>query len=151
MSPAVRSARPAVSWRVPPACTSGFRFMRRRPHLMSSCSVRPVSHRNHKDSHPALRIVSSYDRGTRQVCAPSRRVRWWKEKHEVRVPVPGSVVQVPLLRHHVAHRARFRRRQFLLVKSSLEVIEHLSFGSSSQYRLGFQNRLREVGAHGRRI
>jgi len=56
------------------------------------------------------------------------------------MPVPITVAQVPLLGQHVAHRAWFRRRQFLLVQSGFDIREHLGFGSCRQDQLGFPDR-----------
>src|SRR5260370_35447168 len=67
------------------------------------------------------------------------------------MPVPITVAQVPLFGHHVAHRAWFRRWQFLLVQSGFDIHEHLGFGSSRQYQLGFLDSAWKVGSNGRRV
>src|SRR5258707_8068833 len=82
-------------------------------------TVRPLDYRNQKYGH-SLRARKCYNRRARQACAPGCRFREWSEKHQVGMPMPITVAQVPLLGHHVAHRAWFRRRQFLLVQSGFD-------------------------------
>ena len=67
------------------------------------------------------------------------------------MPAPITVAQVPLLGHHVAHRAGFRRRQFLLIDSGLHILKHLGFGSSSQYQVGSLDNEWKKGSRGRRV
>lgn len=48
-------------------------------------------------------------------------------------------------------RAGFWRRQFLLVESGFDILEHLSFGLRSQYQLGLLDREWKIGSRRGRV
>src|SRR5579864_3236848 len=62
------------------------------------------------------------------------------------MPVSVMIVQVALLRHHVAHCAGFRCRQFLLVDCGCDRLEDLRFRASSYYQLGLFDRAWKIRA-----
>src|SRR5258708_2358170 len=111
-------------------CRSCSFFGRRRP-------VRPLPYWNEKHRQPAQIVLDADERRAGKTCAPGGGVGRRKKEHQVGVPVPVTVVQVPLLGHHVAHRPRFLRRQILPVESAFHVLAHLILGSRSQDPLGF--------------
>src|SRR5712692_3293145 len=117
-----------------------------------SGTVRPLGDWNQKHGVSLLSLSKCHNyRGTRQACTPTCRLCEWNEKHQVGVPVPVTVAQVPLLGQHVAHRAGFQWRHLLLVESRFDVLEHLSFGSSTQYQLGSFDREWNVESSARRV
>ena len=58
-------------------------------------------------------------RGARETCAPKQIVCFGKPKHQVGIRIPNLAAKVLLLRRHIAHRPRFRQRQFLLSYAAL--------------------------------
>src|SRR6185369_12089835 len=99
------------------------------------CSVRPLGHRNHELGHwlrSTIKVWIQQNRGARHACTPSHSVCHGNVKHEMRKPVPGAVVQSPLLPHHISHRARLEGRQPLVLKCLLDTVHDLSFGQPSQ-------------------
>ena len=67
------------------------------PIAMSRRAVRPLGDWNQEQSVSFQLVLNRQNRGAVQVCAPGRCVRCWYEKHQMRMPVPGAVVQIPLL------------------------------------------------------
>src|SRR4051794_34794845 len=67
------------------------------------------------------------------------------------MPMRITVGHVLLLGQHVAHRARFHRRQFFFFVSGFHSLEHLSLGPPSQYQLGPLRREWKVESRGWRI
>src|SRR5215472_17476626 len=88
-----------------------------------------------------------HDRGTVKVRTPTGAVCLWNMKHQMREPMHDSIVKVLFLRHHVGHRARFRRREVPRGDCSLDPVKHLRVGQSSQYQL---RPLKSVGQDGSR-
>jgi hypothetical protein len=98
-------------------------------------SVRPLGHRNHELGHwlrSTIKVWIRKNRGASHVCPPSHIVRHGNVKHKMRNPVPGTVVQSPLLRHHIGHRARLEGWQLLVLKCLFDTVHDLSFGQPSQ-------------------
>jgi len=62
----------------------------------SSHPVRPLADRNQKQGQLSRSVLNSHSREARQACAPSCKVCEWKEKHQVGVPVPVTIAEVPL-------------------------------------------------------
>src|SRR5579863_9452622 len=71
----------------------------------------------------------------RETRAPKVIVCFRKPKHQMGIRVPNLAAKVLLLRCHIAHRSRFRQRQFLLVIRGFDTVEHLSFGPPSHCQL----------------
>jgi hypothetical protein len=65
----------------------GYREVRPLARTSISCSVRPLSHRNQKNSQVLPRIIKRNDRRARKICSPRSRVGLRNEKHEVRMPM----------------------------------------------------------------
>src|ERR1700722_19659199 len=83
-----------------------------------------------------LKVWIRKNRGASHVCPPSQIVRHGNVKHKMGNPVPGAVVQSPLLRHHIGHRARLEGRQFLVLKCFFDTVHDLSSGQPSQCQVG---------------
>ena len=115
----------------------GLHPRRRRP-------VRPFLHRQQENRHSLRVVLDSQQRRVRPVCAPRFRIRCRNEEHHVRMPVPVAIAQVPLLRHHVAHRAGFHLRQFSVVERGFDLVGDLPFRESGQGPLGLLKRARQV-------
>jgi hypothetical protein len=60
-------------------------------------SIRPLGHRNHEDRQPVRLHLSCKNRRVRQIRTPTLGVRLRNKKHQMRMPMPNAVVQVPLL------------------------------------------------------
>src|SRR5882672_4557442 len=67
------------------------------------------------------------------------------------MPVSAALAQITLLGQHVAHGPGFHPWQFPLVDCGGDPLNHLSFGTSSQYQLRLLDRAWEVGPRGCRI
>ena len=65
-------------------------------------------------------------------CRRSQR----NKEHQVWMPVPITIIQVPLLGHHIAHCVRLQLRQRIPIKRGGNRREHLSFRSPGQNQLG---------------
>src|SRR5258707_12197214 len=95
-------------------------------------TVRPLGDRNQKNGMSFRSVGKCHNhRGPRQACAPTCRLRQWNEENQMWTPVPVTDAQVSWLGEHVAHRAGFQRRQFLLVDGGFGCVEYLRLGSAS--------------------
>jgi len=83
--------------------------------------------------------------------APKHVVCFGKPENEMGNGVPSLAAKVLLLRHHIAHRPRFRQRQFLFVVYGLDTVEHLSIELFSHCQLCFFESEWEMCSYSRRI
>src|SRR5215469_16040472 len=98
-------------------------------HNRCSRSIRPFANRN-RELGDWLRTVAKLrierDRRVGQIRTPGGFVCQWNVEHQMRYVVPKGVIKVASPRHHVRHRARSRCREFFVVESGLDAVEHLS-------------------------
>src|SRR5271170_8488390 len=116
-----------------------------------SCSVGPPGHRNIELGYWLGGVLMYVYRRAREICTPIYMALLGKPKHQMGIGVPGLAAKVLLFRHHVAHRPRFRQRQFLFVVCGLDTVEHLGFRLSSHCQFSRFERERQVGPRGWRI
>ena len=95
-------------------------------------SIGPSAYPNHKHGHTVWSVIVCENGRSGQICTPCRSLRGWQEEHQMRMPAAVTIAQPALFGHHVAHRARFERRQFLFFECGCNGFEHLSFRLSGQ-------------------
>ena len=85
-------------------------------HRRKWCAIGPFADEDHENSDPFFRVVRGHNRRAGQIGSPAFRCVARNKKHQMWMPTPAAVVQVLLLRHHVAHCSPLQRGQFLLIQ-----------------------------------
>src|ERR1700733_13169261 len=120
-------------------------------HRRRARPIGPCANRDHLNSHPFFRIICRQNRRARQVGSPAFRRVARNEKHQMWMPVRALIAQILVLRHHVAHRTRLQRGQFLLIQCQCGRLDDRGLRLSRQHKFGLHQVDWHKGSCGRRI